>query len=461
MSHLDIVVRGGIVITSRELSRMDVGIVEGKVVLLGSSSHFPVADKSIDATGKLVLPGAIDTHVHFRDPGFPDREDFQSGTRAAAAGGVTTVVDMPNTVPTVVEGETLKRKAESCQKKAHVDFGLYAGAGTDSISRIPELAVAGAIAFKTLMANYPTPGREPEFRGLHLKSDDSIIDVIEAVAKTGITHVFHCETDYMIRHEVERMKAQGRKDPVAHVDSRPSYAEADAISRVLLLGRTYEDRVHVAHMSTSEGVELIQNEKKHGSRVSCETCAHYLLLTRSDMNRLGTKAKIQPPLRDEATQEALWNGINNGTIDSLCSDHSPFTLEEKNRDIWNALPGAPDLENMIPLMLDSVNRGRLAITKLVEISSERPAKIFQMFPKKGHLDIGADADLIIVDMKLEKPIRAEKMQTRGRESTIFDGRVVKGWPIMTMVRGQVLMKDSEIMGSPGQGEWITPNLKPS
>ncbi|MDA4130468.1 MAG: dihydroorotase family protein [Thaumarchaeota archaeon] len=453
---LEVVIRGGTVVSSRDLFRIDLGISEGKIAIMGNSSHFPSSDKYIDATDKLVIPGAIDTHVHFRDPGFPEREDFESGTKAAAAGGVTTVVDMPNSVPTVVEVETLRKKAESCQKKAFTDFGLYAGAGTDALPRIPELAKGGALAFKTLMTNYPTPGREAEFRGLHLKMDDSIIDVMEAVGGTGLTHVFHCETDYMIRHEVERLKSQGRNDPVAHVDSRPSFAEADAIARILILSRALDSRIHVAHMSTSEGVDLVRNEKKHRSRVSCETCVHYLLLTRKDMERLGTRAKIQPPLRDAATQEALWGGINDGTIDNICSDHSPFTLEEKNRDIWSALPGAPDMENMIPLMLKAVNIGKLEITKLVEISSERPAKIFQMYPRKGQLGVGADADVTLVDMKLEKVIRAEKMQTKGRDSTIFDGVSVKGWPVLTMVRGQTVMENGKIIGSPGVGKWIVP-----
>lgn len=454
---METVVKNGSIVTPERIVRADVGIsFDGKIVAIGDLSPFGSPGKVIDAEGKFVLPGAIDTHVHLRDPGFPEREDFESGTRAAAAGGITTVVDMPNSVPTVVTTDALKQKAAHCETRAVVDFGLYAGAGTDSVQAIGELASAGAMAFKTLMANFPTPGREREFLGLHLKRDDSIIDVVRAVAKTGVIHVFHCETDYMIRHEVERLRNDGRLDPLAHVESRPAFAEADAVARVLILAAALGDHAHIAHMSTSEGVNLVRDAKARHQRVSCETCAHYLLLTDKDMNSLKTKAKIQPPLRDKATQQALWDGLNSGVIDSICSDHSPFTTEEKNRDIWTALPGAPDMENMIPLMLDSVNEGRLTLTKLVEVSSSNPARLFGMKDRKGSMRVGSDADMIIVDMKLEKKIRAESMQTKGKSSTIFDGRKVKGWPVLTIVRGQTVFQDSDVVGKAGSGKWITP-----
>jgi len=451
---VDLLIINGTIVTPTEMISADVAITGGKIVDIGKGTQLHQAEQLIDAEGKILLPGIIDTHVHFRDPGFPQREDFESGSRAAAAGGITTVVDMPNSVPTVVEPQTVKAKAELCEKKSHVDFGLYGGAGTESLGRIKEIAEAGILAFKTLLANYPTPGREPEFVGLHLKNDESLIDVISEVSKTGVVHVFHAETDFLIRHEVERLKNLGRTDPVAHVESRPSYAEVDAISRIVLVGREFNDKMHIAHMSSEGGTEVVRTFKSKGLGVTAETCVHYLLMTRKHMESLGTRAKIQPPLRDEADQNALWQGLNDGTIDSVCSDHSPFTDEEKNRDIWQALPGAPDMENMLPLMLTSVSDGKISINRLSEVSSTNPAKIFGIYPRKGAIQVGSDGDVTIVDLKATKKISSETMETKGRTQTIFDGWDVKGLPIYTIVRGKVVMREGRVEGKPGTGRWI-------
>ena len=452
---VDLLIKSGTIVTPTDMFSADVAVADGKIVAIGKGTHLQGADQLINAEGKFLLPGVIDTHVHFRDPGFPQREDFESGSRAAASGGITMVVDMPNSVPTVVEPGTVKMKAETCEKKSLVDFGLYGGAGTRSLGKIKAVADAGVLAFKTLLANYPTPGREPEFIGLHLEKDESLIDVSKEVAETGVVHVFHAETDFLIRHEVERLKRMGRTDPLAHVESRPAYAEVDAISRIVMVGREYNDKVHIAHMSSEGGTDLIRATKSQGTRVTAETCTHYLLMTRKYMETLGTRAKIQPPLRDPSDQAALWQGLNDGTIDSICSDHSPFTEEEKNRDIWQALPGAPDMENMVPLMLNSVKEGRISLNRLAEVSSVNPAKIFGIYPRKGAIQVGSDADITIVDLKAKKEISSDAMETKARKHTIFEGWKVIGWPVFTVVRGNVVMRDGHVVGKPGTGRWIT------
>ena len=450
---IDLVIEGGKLVTHHELLDVDLAIDNGRVVGLGKASHFPTPAKVIHAEGKFVLPGAIDCHVHFRDPGFPQREDFQSGTSAAAAGGITTVIDMPNTAPSVWNAQVFREKRDSVKGRAVVDYALYACAGTDSVHEIASLAKEGAVAFKTLMTNVPPRGREQEFYGIHLKSDSDILDVMEAVAKTGLTHTFHAETDCIVQREVGRLQKKGRMDALAHTESRPNYVEADAIAHTIIVGHEFGDYVHVAHMSTHEGVELVRQAKSRGFHVTSETCAHYLFLTRHDMKRLGTLAKIQPPLRERRDQDSLWGGINDGTIDIICSDHSPFTKAEKRRNIWRALPGAPDMENMIPLMLHAINLGKLSIPKLVEISSRNVAKIFGLYPKKGALKVGSDADVIIVDMKAKRKIRADQMHTKAKNNTIFEGWKVKGLPVMTIVRGEVVMEQGRIVGNRGHGDW--------
>jgi len=459
-SNVDLLIVGGKIVMPHGILKADVAVDRGRIVSVSKPSHSPKAAQKIRANGRLILPGAIDCHVHFRDPGFPNREDFESGTRAAAAGGITTVIDMPNTSPAVSNARIFSEKRKRAQRKALVNFGLFAGAGSGNIGELQSLMRAGAMAFKTLMMNVPPAGRENEFGEIHLKRDRDIVDVIQAASRTGLTHVFHAETDGLIQREIDKLRSHGRNDAFAHVESRPSYAEADAVNRVIAIGKVYNDRVHIAHMSSSEGVELVRSAKTTYSGVTAETCPHYLLLTKHDMKRLGSLAKIQPPLREKSHQESLWRGLEDGTIDIVCSDHSPFTEEEKSmkkRSIWDVLPGAPDMENAVPLMLNCVNKSRLSIFRLVEIFSTNVSKIFGLFPRKGVIAVGSDADITIVDLKKEKTISASRMQTKGRENTLFDGIRVRGVPTQTIVRGKLVMDEGRIIGKAGYGAFEPPN----
>jgi len=455
---VDLVIRDGKIVTSRDIFKAGIGVDEGKIVAVAKDANLPKASVTLDAGGNFVLPGPIDAHVHFRDPGSEHREDFETGTKAAAAGGITTVFEMPICTPAVSSADIFKRRRSILEKRAVVDFALYGGAGTHNIDKILDIADAGAIGFKTFMTT-PLKEREKEFEGIFVTDDGSLFQVLETVAKTKLPSCIHAENNAVIQHMIERLRKAGRKDPMAHVESRPSFAEAVAISTVITLSEAAGARAHIVHMSTREGVQLIKSAKASGKAITVETCPQYLTLTAEVMKKMGPYAKINPPLRSMEHIEALWRGLNDGTIDIVASDHAPYTKEEKDlgwNDIWRAFSGAPQVETMLPLLLTKVNEGKLSLNKLTKITSESVAKIFGVYPKKGAIHVGSDADFVVVDLKKVQKISAEKMYSKAKDITLYDGWRVRGVPIMTLVRGTLVMKDGEVIGKPGYGDFIRP-----
>ena len=444
---VDLVVKGGRVCTPQGFFVGDIAIEEGKIVSLSRSGFVPRADKVIDAEGNLVLPGVIDMHVHFRDPGFPEREDFESGTRAAAAGGVTTVVDMPNTVPSVTSPEALEEKKRIAESKALVDFALVGGAGEVQVQALTSMAEGGVVAFKTFMI--------ARFREL-AASDGQMLDNFETIAGTGLPCLIHAENENIVSRWMEKAKASGRVDPMAHCDFRPPIAEDEATMRTIMLAGETGVHLHICHMTTKGAAEILGWAKAGGRRVTGETSANYLLLTAEAMNKFGPFAKIDPPLRGKEDQEALWKALNGGIIDVVASDHAPYPKEDKEKgwaNIFDAPSGGVGVETSLPLMLDCVDRGLLTIERLVEVSSANPAKILGLYPRKGTLTLGADADLVIVDLKRGFEIRGDKLHSK-QKITAFEGYRGKGLPLTTMVRGKVVMEECEVVGEPGYGEFL-------
>ncbi len=435
-----------------------VSVRGGKITRILKPYEAPPAEKVIDAKGRLLLPGLIDAHVHIRDPGTPYREDFESGTRAAAAGGVTTIFEMPISTPSVHSAEILRKRVESVKGKALVDFALYGAAGADNVAEIPSMAEAGAIAFKTFMT-HPPVGREREYEGLCAPDSDSLMRVLKAVKRTGLPVSVHAEESEAVNARIEMLQKEGRRDPMAHVESRPSVVEEGAMAKVIGLSKTIGTRLHIAHMSTGGGVEIVRDAKRGGQALTVETCPHYLLLTEEAMRKYGPYAKINPPLRKAEDVEALWAALNNGVIDIVASDHAPYAKEEKEvgwKDIWKALSGIPQLELTLPLMLNEVNKGRTRLEVLVKALSENVAKIFGVYFKKGAIQVGSDADLVLVDLDAERTIDASKLHTKAKETTIYDSWRVKGIPITTVVRGSIVMDDGEVVGKPGWGQFLRP-----
>jgi dihydroorotase len=437
MSEVDLVIRGGHVVTPDAVFNASVAVKDGVVAAVGADELMPPARDVLDASGLHVLPGAIDVHVHFRDPGYPHKEDFSGGTAAAALGGVTTVFDMPNTLPPTGTAEALAAKQTMAAEKAHVDFGLYGLLGEDTIAQVPALVAGGVIGFKLYMGN--TFGRIPS------PSTGAMLEAFEAVAPTGKRISLHAETNSIMERRETRLREAGRTEALAHLASRPAVVAVEAVSRAAVLAEWTGARIHVLHISSAEELRPLREAKARGVDITGETCPHYLLLSTDDYARLGGVIRVNPPVREARNQDPLWAALADGTIDLIATDHAPHAPEEKTRnDIWTVDAGFPGVETQMPLMLTAVNAGRLTLCDYVRLSAAAPAKIWGLYPRKGALQPGADADIAIVDLKREWSIDDAKLQSRSK-ITPWHGWRVKGLPIHTLVRGRFVMRERRLV----------------
>jgi allantoinase len=439
--NVDLLIKNGKIVNPQGIHEGDdIAVVDGKIAAIDRQGSFTNAKDEIDASGKFVLPGIIDVHVHFREPGYEYKEDFESGSKAAAAGGVTTVCDMPNNLPFCSTLEALQEKMELIKDKAHVDYGLIAAVAGETVEEIPKLAEAGVNVYKIFMGS--TVG------GVPAPDDGGMLRAFQLVAETGLRIGVHAENNPIMDYMTAKLKAEGRTDPLAHVEARPAVAEAEAIQRAILFAKVAGCNLHIYHLSSKEGAEMVQEARQKGVNVSAETGPHYLILTSDYMNKVGSFLKINPPIRGAEHGEALWKALIDGVVEVIGTDHSPHTLEEKSKEnIWEALPGFVGVETQVSLMLSQVNAGRLSLMTYVKRASEGPAKLFNLYPRKGVIQIGADADFTIVDMEKEGVIDSAKLHSKNTV-TPFDGWKIKGMPVGAVVRGTVVMKDGEPIGKP-------------
>ena len=443
MKGADLLVRGGRLVTPRGTMEASLAVADGVIVAVGDPGALPPAAEVIDARGRYVLPGVIDSHVHFREPGDEHKEDWDTGTAAAACGGVTTVLDMPNSRPPTATVPALRLKQERAAAKARVDYGIFGLLARDNLAELPALAAAGVVGFKCYMGE--TVGKIPA------PDDGVMLEAFETARVLGLRVAVHAENDGIMQRHIARLKAGGRTDPLAHVESRPEICAIEAVGRALAFAAWTGARLHVCHESCADVLPQIRDAKARGVDVTVETCPHYLLLAAEDMTRLGSVLRMNPPVRARRHQEGLWRGLQDGTIDMLATDHSPHTVEEKTRaDIWEAISGFPGVETAVPLMLNEVTRGRMTLERYVEWSSEAPARAWGLYPKKGALQVGSDADIVIVDMDREWTIRAGELHSKSR-ITPFEGMRTRGRPVQTLVRGRTVMREGELVGAPGWG----------
>ncbi|HEY2754220.1 MAG TPA: allantoinase AllB [Pseudolabrys sp.] len=443
----DLVIRGGTVVTPDSAFEASVAISDGKILAVGNDSAMPPAAETIDAQGLHILPGAIDVHVHFRDPGYPHKEDWDSGTAAAAFGGVTTVFDMPNTIPPTGTADILAAKHAIAASKAHVDFGLYGLLGEDTIESVPALVAGGVIGFKCYMGN--TFGKIPS------PSTGAMLEGFEVVAKTGKRISLHAETNSIMERRETRLREAGRTDPLAHLAARPAVVAVEAVSRAAILAEWTGARIHVLHISSSEELRPLREAKARGVDITGETCPHYLMLSSDDYAQFAGVIRVNPPVREKYNQEPIWAALLDGSIDIIATDHAPHTPEEKTRnDIWTVDCGFPGVELQMPLMLTAVSESRMSISDYVRMSAANPAKIWGLYPRKGVLQAGADADLALVDLKAAWTIDDAKLQSRSKISP-WHGRGVKGLPVHTLVRGKFVMRDRALVdGTRGWGRSV-------
>lgn len=445
------------------LQEADISITAGKIAGIWGRGQRVLAREELDVSGLVVMPGVVDPHVHMRDPGRTDQEDFASGTRAAALGGVTTVLDHPNTVPPVASVADLESKRARLEAKSYADFGLYGAGGADNLGDIGALAEAGVVAFKTFLTE-PPPGREEEYRGLCVTDDGALYDLMRTVAETGLPLAVHAENHAIIKRLGKRMLASGDTRGDAHARSHPVVTEQEAITRVCLLAGATECRVHIPHISSGSGALAGIEARKRGVRVTLETCPHYLFFSSEDLNRLGPYAKVDPPLRSRQEQDLLWSLVAEGAIDCLGSDHAPHSASLKQKgweNIFAAPSGIPGVELLLPLTLTAVSQGRLDLALASRLLSRNAAVTFGLYPRKGEIRIGADADLAVVDPRLAWTVEAQKLATKSRATALlYDGFRVTGRVVMTFLRGTLVAREGEMLVPPGGGQWLRP-LSPS
>jgi dihydroorotase len=433
----DLIIRNGTIVSADTTAVGSIAIRDGRVLAVGADDAMPPTRESFNAGGLHILPGAIDVHVHFRDPGWPHKEDWATGTAAAACGGVTTVFEMPNTDPPTRTAAALAAKHETAAKKACIDFGLYGLLGEDTIEHVPELVDGGVIGFKLFMGN--------TFARLPSPSTGAMLEAFEVVAPTGKRISLHAETNSIMERRQERLTRAGRHDPMDHLASRPAVVAIEAVSRAAILSEWTGARIQILHISSAEELRPLRDAKARGVDITGETCPHYLLLSTDDYHRLGGIIRVNPPVREARNREPLWSALADGTIDMISTDHAPHTQEEKTRnDIWTVDAGFPGVETQMPLMLTEVNNGRMSICDYVRWTSYNPARTWGLYPRKGAIALGADADLAIVDLSHDLTLDDAALHSRSKISP-FNGRRVRGLPLHTLVRGRFVMKNGKLV----------------
>jgi dihydroorotase len=453
VKSFDLVIAGGRVVSADSVVEADIAVSGETVVAIGAGLAVQGAREVISAAGRYVLPGAIDSHVHFREPGYTHKEDWYSGTAAAAAGGVTTVFEMPNTDPPTGTVEALRIKQEAAARQAHVDYGIYGLLDEHNIDRLEDLIAHGVAGFKCFMGN--------TFGNLPAPSDGAMLEGFEILAKHGLRCVVHAENPSIMARRQARMEAVGRTDPHAHLAARPEICEVEAIGRAIVFAEWTGARLHIAHHSSKDALYLVREAKARGVDVTVETCPQYLLLDTRDVERLGGILRVNPPIRAAGHGEALWQALLDGTIDMIATDHAPHAPEEKQRaNIWTCDCGFPGVETQMPIMLTEVNRGRMTISDYVRWSAVNPAKAWGIFPRKGIVQVGSDADLVVVDLGRESVIDQEALHSRSRISP-WHGRTIIGQPRHTVVRGRVVVRDGELVGDAGWGRPVRQSMAPA
>jgi allantoinase len=434
--EVDLVIRGARVVSADQIIEASVAIAGERIVAVGHDDTMPPAREEMRADGLYLLPGAIDSHVHFRDPGYPNKETWKTGSAAAAMGGVTTVFEMPNTNPSTGTVEALRIKQKAAES-SYCDFGIHGLLGDDTVDRLEELLDAGVTSFKAFVGN--------TFGNLPAPTDGALLEGFEKLAPLGIRTVVHAENSSILQRRQKHMQAAGRIDAMAHLAARPAVAEIEAIGRVLTLAEWTGARVHIAHHSAADSLFLLREAKRRGVDVTAETCPQYLLLNTGHMLKLGGVMRLNPPIREARHNQPLWDALMDGTLDMIATDHAPHAPEEKTREsIWDCDCGFPGVETQMPLMLTEVNRERATLMDYVRWSAVNPAKAWGLYGTKGVIAPGAHADIAIVDMQRTGTLLQNKLQSISKISP-WNGRAVKGYPLHTLLRGRFVMREGKLV----------------
>lgn len=451
----DLLIINGSIVSPDGIRQGYLAVNDGKIVEEGINSEGLKAARIIDAKGKYILPGGIDDHVHFRDPGddLTYKEDSATGSMAAAAGGITTIFDMPNVHPSCLNVKNFLYKKSIFEQKCLVNYGLYAFVVEDP-ELVDPLMDAGVAGFKWDMGTpdnvLPDNHRMP--------TNDEAAESFKKIAARDYCITVHAEDMALVKYYTDIMKKSGRdaKDFLTHEQARPDIVELSAIARTLILSDLSGCRVNITHLSSKRGLEMIKDAKAKGMKVTCEVGPSWYTFSTEDYEKYSGGIRVVPAIRYPEDRDALWEGLVNGDVDMVGTDHAPHSYEEKfGKSWWDTLPGTIGVQTCLSLILDRANKGEISLERVVEVMSEKPAKVWGIYPRKGCLQVGADADIAIVDMELEWTVTHEEMYSKTKY-TPFDGFKLKGKPIMTIVMGQVAMENGKIVGKPGVAKMVNP-----
>ncbi len=446
------VVAGGTVATDYGVFPAHVVIVGERIAALSTDDAVVRdADEVIDGTGKVVLPGAIDPHSHFEDPGHTEREDFTTGTMSAAAGGFTTVIEHPLTYPPVTTVDLYTSKREMAKTKVVIDFGLWGALTPTSLEHMDGQWREGAMGFKAFI-----PFSDPSYPNA---SDDDLLRGMRIAAAKDALVLVHCENDDILQANRARLKAAGRRDFMAHPESRPPFTEEEAAHRALYIARHAGARLQVVHTSSPETLEVIIAARQAGQTASAEVCPHHLLLDLDDFQRLGPWGCCAPPIRSRAHVDGMWEHVLSGELDSLISDHCAYTIEEKSigyEDILECPLGCQVIQETVPTVFsEAVHRHGMSLDAFARFSSTNAAKIVGLYPRKGTIRPGSDADLVLWDLDSEWVIDAASQQFSKHPWSPFDGRRIQARVIRTIVRGRTVYADGQFHVEPGYGRFLS------
>ncbi|MFZ2103388.1 MAG: dihydroorotase [Oricola sp.] len=428
----DLILKNGAVVNHDGQGVRDIGVRDGRIEAIGSLGTAG-AGEIVDCTGLHVLPGVVDSQVHFREPGLEHKEDLETGSRAAVLGGVTAVFEMPNTSPLTTGEEALADKVRRATRRMHCDFAFWVGGTRENADIVGELErLPGAAGIKVFMGS--------STGSLLVEDDEGVAAVLRNTRRRA---AFHSEDEYRLR---ERAHLRVEDDPSSHPVWRDELAAMMCTERLVRIARETRARIHVLHISTAEEIAFLQ---KHKDVATAEATPHHLTLTADDYAKLGTLIQMNPPVRAARHRDGIWHGLSQGVIDVLGSDHAPHTLEEKAKSYPASPSGMTGVQTLVPIMLDHVNAGKLTLERFVDLSSHGPNRIFGM-ARKGRIAAGYDADFTVVDMKRRETIRHGQAGSRAGW-TPYDGKEVTGWPVGTVVRGRRVMWEAEIV-TPSTGE---------
>jgi allantoinase len=457
MAHADVVIENGTVVIEGGVFPADVIIADEQIAALTLDSSSWSAPQRIDAAGLWLIPGGIDTHTHFEEPDPRLLEGFTSGGAGAAAGGITSAVEMPQAHPTTITRELLLHKQRLVEQNAVIDMALWGGVvgpPGQTVSDLDGMAREGAAAFKSFMAS-----SSPFFPAV---DHAQLLWAMREAERLDLPYGLHAEDHQLLNDGLDRLRAAGRKDPLAHAESRPPLVETVAVNTALLLAAETGCHVHICHVASVGALALIQEAKERGVRVTAETCPQYLMLNTDDLVRLAGFARCAPALREQAEVDGIWEYVLDGTIDLVCSDHCPYTLESKQAgdgDIFEAPLGLSGVQTLLPAFFSEavVKRG-LPVERFVALTAANPARIFGLYPRKGTLSVGADADIALLDPNAIWTVAVDDALHK-QKWTPYEGKEITGRVVRTIRRGETIFDDT-LQGSdrmtarPGSGRFL-------